>query len=135
MKLKIKTINANGGTELPVGVEVKFRIVGQFGSDDMLFDVRYFLEEGYTDVTPIIEKDVEIPITDEQDEPTGETETVSQKFTLPRRVRCKKSAQELEDLMNSIEGGTIFEKVQKAYSLIVKEAIENILGDDTVDMV
>lgn len=135
MKLKIKTINANGGTELPIGVEVKFRIVGQFGSDDMLFDVRYFLEEGFTDVTPIIQKEVEIPITDDQDEPTGETESVSQKFTLPRRVRCAKSPQELEDLMSGISGGTIFEKVQKAYALIVKEAIENISGDNTVDMV
>lgn len=133
MALEIKKTglkNWNGGQELPEeGVIVRFKPIGDFQTLNHTFELRYYLNQSFSNFLLIYEK--EVMTYNEEGEEIGSqllNLKLIEKFT---EILTLEKIGALEQVVNQMADGT-FQRVMLAYHLIVKEKLESILGENTV---
>ena len=133
LKLKIKTINASGGQELPIGVVVRFRDRGEFGTNNKTFEIDYKVSDQFWSVKPLIIEEKEVPTYDENEVQNG-TETREVKTFLPAKFRCEKSNSEIRQLLSTIDIEDDLTKIVMLYHILVKNRIEEVTGESSVEI-
>ena len=133
LKLNIKTINASGGQELPIGVIARFRDRGEFGTNNKTFEIDYRVSEEFGSVKPLIIEEKEVPTYDENEVQNG-TEIREVKKFLPSKFRCEKSNNEIRAILSSIDQEDDLTKIVMLYHILVKNRIEEVTGEGSVEI-
>lgn len=133
---KSNLVTTNGGLTLPsTNILVRFLFHSSLKGLDLANDVKYYLStESESDGWSPIYITYLKPILDGEGNPTGETE----KITLPNAIYKSFDNAEigrLEGVVNSsLPNSSTFEKLLFSHHLIIKEKLEEILGEGTVDI-
>jgi hypothetical protein len=132
MKLILKKpmLNANGGQPISE-LEIKFRDLGEFGTNSKSFELLYILNDQFSPVTALFLEDKEVPIYYENGAQTG-TEIRGVRKFLPSKITSKKSNEEIRQILSTIEVEDVLSKFIILYFIVVKDALESIIGEGTI---
>jgi hypothetical protein len=128
-------INFNGGQPITGDVLVRFKPVGEFKSNSPSFELRYYLDEDWSDIKVGYEAETTQPIYDSEGAQI-DSENVMVKMKLPQAFRSQLTRPEIEaiEAEADVMGNTTFVRVIAGYHVIVKNYLEAILGAGTVQI-